>query len=380
MAVLSLGILLFFATPADCASLPSHESAYQESFQACPGNVLLDEAYSSLLIRQGHFARALEVASAGTRFAPSNSTLLLNQGIALYSLRRIKESLDVLASLDSPEAYFYTGLNYRRLIRHTEARSYLLKAWNAGLRDPFLLYSLIEEDHATGEKKAGIEHFQWMLQKYPESAWTHMVLGNAAFALEKDQEARAEYAKALAIDPRLPNVNYRLGFLAYQAGEDEPAEKYFREELKIEPEHSDTWLFLGETLKRRGKTKEAIPYLRHALAMDPASSLHLRRASHGADRDEPVPGGRRHSGAGRATGFRTDPAFPAQLARLYALLHRHDRCGESGRACPVVVGPETSETGYTGQTMIGLLLPLAFAAADTLQFWRAVSKNRTALA
>lgn len=321
MAVLSLGILLFFATPADCASLPSHESAYQESFQACPGNVLLDEAYSSLLIRQGHFARALEVASAGTRFAPSNSTLLLNQGIALYSLRRIKESLDVLASLDSPEAYFYTGLNYRRLIRHTEARSYLLKAWNAGLRDPFLLYSLIEEDHATGEKKAGIEHFQWMLQKYPESAWTHMVLGNAAFALEKDQEARLEYAKALAIDPRLPNVNYRLGFLSYQAGEDESAEKYFREELKIEPEHSDTWLFLGETLKRRGKTKEAIPYLRHALAMDPASSLPYGALATALTETNQFPeavdileqAGNR---------FPDEPAFPGQLARLYALLHR----------------------------------------------------------
>ena len=119
----------------------------------------------------------------------------------------------------------------------------------------------------------------------------------------------------------MPNVNYRLGFLAYQAGEDEPAERYFREELKIEPEHSDTWLFLGETLKRRGKTKDAIPYLQHALAMDPGSRLAYGALATALTETNELPG---------AVGvleqaekqFPDEPAFPGQLARLYALLDR----------------------------------------------------------
>jgi tetratricopeptide (TPR) repeat protein len=161
MGVPSLGMLLFFAGPVDCTVLPAHESAYEESFRSCPRNAALDAAYSSLLIREGKFARALEVASAGD---PANSLLILNQGVALYSLHRAQQSLQVLAKIDSAEAYFYTGLNYRLLARHNEAQSYLLKAWNAGYHDPFLLYSLIEEDHAAGDKKAGIVHFQLMLQ------------------------------------------------------------------------------------------------------------------------------------------------------------------------------------------------------------------------
>jgi predicted Zn-dependent protease len=318
MGVPSLGMLLFFAGPVDCTVLPAHESAYEESFRSCPRNAALDAAYSSLLIREGKFARALEVASAGD---PANSLLILNQGVALYSLHRAQQSLQVLAKIDSAEAYFYTGLNYRLIARHNEAQSYLLKAWNAGYHDPFLLYSLIEEDHAAGDKKAGIVHFQLMLQGYSESAWLHMVLGNAAFAVEKDQQARAEYGKALALNPKLPNVNYRLGFLAYQAGEDEPAEKYFREELKIQPEHSDASLFLGETLKRRGKTKEAIPYLRHALAMDPDSSLGYGALATALTETNELP--EAVDVLERAEKrFPDEAAFPGQLARVYALLDR----------------------------------------------------------
>lgn len=123
MGVLSLGILLFFAAPVDCSKLPAQESGYEESFRACPGNTVLASAYSSLLIRQGQFARALEVASG-------SPALSLNRAIALYSLRRTRESLDALERLGSAESYFYRGLNYRLLARHGEAQSWLLKAWN----------------------------------------------------------------------------------------------------------------------------------------------------------------------------------------------------------------------------------------------------------
>jgi tetratricopeptide (TPR) repeat protein len=337
MGVPSLGILLFFTPPTHCSALPSEslpipqrERAYQEALRSCPANAVLDAAYSSLLIQQGQFARALDVASAGVRVAPANSTLALNQGIALYSLHRTRESLDALAPLDSAEAYFYTGLNYRRLNQHTEVQTNLLKAWDKGYRDPFLLYSLIEEDRAAGDKQAGLEHFQILLRDYPDSAWTHLVLGNAAFALEKDREARAEYAKALALNPKLPNLNFRIGFLAYQAGEDEAAEKYFREELKIEPDHSDTWLFLGETLKRRGRTREALPYLRRAMALEPGSSL-----PYGALATALTETNQLTAAAGileqAEKRFPSDPSFPAQLARLLARLNRKEEAEQAAQ-------------------------------------------------
>jgi len=337
MGVPSLGILLFFAPPADCSTLPSdslpilqREYAFETSLRSCGGDADLYAGYSTLLIEQGEFARALEIASAGLRIAPAQARLILNNGIALYSLHRMRESIAVLAPLDSPEANFYTGLNYRRLTQHSDSQRYLLKAWNAGYHDPFLLYSLIEEDRAAGDKKAGLGHFQILLREYPDSAWLHMVLGNAAFGLEKDQEAREEYAKALALNPKLPNVNYRLGFVAYQAGQDETAEKYFREELKIEPEHSDTWLFLGETLRRLGKTKEAIPYLQHALKLDPANSLNygalataLTETNQLQDAVSVLEQAEKR--------FPADPAFPSQLARLLARLDRKEEAEQAAQ-------------------------------------------------
>ena len=221
----------------------------------------------------------------------------------------------------SAAEWFAKGMEYRRLGRHEQARQSLRQAWDLGYHDPLLLYALIEEDHALGDKEHGLADFQLMAHEYPNSAWLHVLLGNAAFEKEKDQQARAEYQQALALDSKLPVVNFRLGYLAFQAGNDDAAARYFRAEIANDPANSDAHLFLGETVRRMGKGADALPFFRRALELDPGSHLAyvslatgLIEAKKFAEAAEILQRAEKR--------FPTDPSFPSQLARVYELLDR----------------------------------------------------------
>jgi tetratricopeptide (TPR) repeat protein len=117
---------------------------------------------------------------------------------------RTLEGLPALA-----EAQFYMGLNYRMLRDHASAQRCLAEAWELGFRDPYALYALIEEDHALGDKAAGLRHFQAFATQFPDSPWLHVLYANAYFL--KDRGGREEGISRSAADPQLPGVNFRLG-------------------------------------------------------------------------------------------------------------------------------------------------------------------------
>lgn len=245
-----------------------------------------------------------------------------SRGVELYAQNRPRESLLALARCNaSAETLFYMGLDYRALENHPDARKHLLAAFKAGYDNPLLLYSLIEEEHDLGEKSAGLEHFQLMLRRYPDSVWTHVLLGNAYFSTEKDREAQSEYQQALALDSKLPNINFRLGYLAYRAAQYESAAQYFRRELDLDPPHAAANLFYGQTLKALGRNSEAIGYLRKAISLDRQSPLTYRTLV-GALLAENRPEEAITTLLQAEKLFPTDPTFPASLSHLYSGMHR----------------------------------------------------------
>ena len=142
---------------------------------------------------------------------------------------------------------------------------------------PTLLYSVIQEDYALGDKPSGLETFQLLLKTYPESAWMHLLLADAYFAKEQSENAKEEYAKALMIKPDLLEANFRLGYLAFQTADRESALKYFENEILVNPRYVDAYVFLAETLLQLDRKGEAMIELRKALALDANSELTYQR-------------------------------------------------------------------------------------------------------
>ena len=215
------------------------------------------------------------------------------------------------------------GLDCRSLGDHKSAQKYLAEAWDLGLRDPYALYSLIEEDHALGDKAAGLHHFRLFLTDFPDSPWLHVLYANAYVQKENDAEARKEYQEALRLKPDLPAVNFRLGFLLYKDGEYVPAAECFRKELALNPSYSDANLFLGQTLRNLGREEEAIVHLRKAVALDTRSELAYRALVAALGEHGDLEGAVEILRMAEKE-FPADPTFPAQLASVLTRLNREE--------------------------------------------------------
>ena len=185
--------------------------------------------------------------------APGDPTLILQKGAALLSMGHARKVAGGIAEIPATDkSRFYMGMAYRHLGNHPAAQKALMDAWRLGYHDPYLLYSLIQEDRSVGDKATGMQHFQLFTQTFPDMAWMHLLLGDAYFDQKAEEDARREYLEAVRIKPDLMDAHYRLGYMDFQRGRNVQAEKEFQTEVALNPDFADAHLFLGETLLRLG--------------------------------------------------------------------------------------------------------------------------------
>jgi tetratricopeptide (TPR) repeat protein len=251
-------------------SYTDRRHAFEQAQRLCPNNPQLYNALVVLLLKHGAIGDALDWINRGLRVAPENADLRFSLGVALESAGRAAEALEVLGKLP-PDAKteFYIGMAHRRLGNHETARRALLKAFTSGYQDPYVLYAVIEQDRDLGDEKAGLEHFQLLDQRFPNSPWLHLLLGDAYLTRNQDVEAEGEYREALKQGPSVPVVHSKLGFLEFTRANYTEAADFFKQEIALDPEFAESYLYLGLCLRRLEKNAEAIPAFEHAIARDP---------------------------------------------------------------------------------------------------------------
>jgi len=94
-----------------------------------------------------------------------------------------------------------------------------------------------------------------------------------AFACEieatQPEEARAAYARALAIDPKLAIAHVNLGCLEHEAGRLSEAESHYRAALALESDDVVAGFDLAVVLEDQGRSDEARAAYQDVLAWDP---------------------------------------------------------------------------------------------------------------
>jgi len=257
--------------------LEDRSAAFQQAIQLCPTDVHLYEAYSSLLLKNHDVKTALEWIDRGLGIDANNQELKLNSGVALLASGRPREALAQFHQLQPAGAdEFYLGMAYRTLGDHQKARAAFSKAMETGYQDPYVFYALIEQDRAVGDKEAGLRDFVSFSQRFPDSPWLHVLLGDAHLPREEDSAAQSEYQQALTQDPAIPVVHFKLGYIAFKLGEYSEAADHFRREIAVDPGFSEAYLYLGAALHRLGKTREAVPFLEQAVTHEPTTVLAYR--------------------------------------------------------------------------------------------------------
>jgi Flp pilus assembly protein TadD len=150
--------------------------------------------------------------------------------------------------------------------------------------------------------EAAVRAYQEYLAKKPDDATVHYDLGYAYTAMQKPADARSEYEKAIALDPRMAAAYQNLGLtliptdpaaavtpleraaelmpedartkwllgVALESSEKpEAAIKQYEAAVKLNDKDPDIWDSLGFALLRAGRINDAQEALRRALALGP---------------------------------------------------------------------------------------------------------------
>jgi tetratricopeptide (TPR) repeat protein len=243
--------------------------------------------------------------------------------VLYLSVGKPQEAVRALTGLQSTaRVEFYRGLAYRALRDDRAAQQSFSRAFEMGYEEPYVLYALIEQEHVLGDQEAGLRDFAVFSERFPDSPWLHLLLGNAYASRHDVTNAETEYREAEQRDPDLPSLHYALGRLSFDRADYPTALADFRQEIELNPGFGEAYLYLGAALQREGKTADALPFFAKAAECDPNFSLtytQLAAAQIGLKEFQAALQTLRIAKAR----FPNDAAFPAQLSHLLDRLGRH---------------------------------------------------------
>jgi len=297
---------------------------YGEALRLCRQSTLAYDGLSVLLIQHQDDEAALQLIQAGLKVMPNDPSLTANLAMVELSAGRPKQALQALTKLQSTaKVEFYRGLAYRALRDDRAAQKSFSMSFEMGYEDPYVLYALIEQDHALGDREAGLEHFSIFSERYPNSPWLHVLLGNAYASRHDVANAEAEYKQSLDLDPDLPMVHYALGRLAFDRGDYLSAGEEFRKEIELDPPFGEAYLYLGVALRREGKNADALPFLEKAAERDPNFALTYTQLAATQIQLQKLEEALRTLQVAKQH-FPDEAAFPAQLSNLLYRLGRQE--------------------------------------------------------
>ena len=138
---------------------------------------------------------------------------------------------------------------------------------------------LDEAQHAMDANNydAAIPPLQKFIAEEPDVAYGHFQLGYAYTALKRSDEARTEYERAIALDPKMPEACLNLGILLLQT---DPAAAVapLQQAADLLPSQSRPRLLLGTAQERSGDLAGAAASFEGAVHLDPQDTdalLHL---------------------------------------------------------------------------------------------------------
>ncbi len=135
---------------------------------------------------------------------------------------------------------------------------------------------LAQADEAIEKKdfQRAVDALQKYLAEKPDDALAHVQLGYALVGLSRREEARAEFSRAIELDPKLTEAHMNLALLLLDR---EPAAAIapLSKVVEMKPEQAWPRQLLGTAYERSGKIPAAIEQFRAAARLD-AKNLDVR--------------------------------------------------------------------------------------------------------
>jgi len=243
---------------------------------------LADRDLADALLRQGHYAEAIELYRKLVETFPEEESHLLALAWALHDSGNPEDAAACFEHLFSKELArkLVTGFAYDELVRiYREGKnregliSVCERSVAAQPEDVGLLKTLGEAYLAAENVTDALRVFEKLTALDPDDPENWCALGNARLAAGNPGEAEAAYFRAADSAPADASAFFsRLAGGLLRAGYPEKAQAAIERCLALSPDESLYWMDLGDILVCRGKPDTAADAYARAASLNPAAA------------------------------------------------------------------------------------------------------------
>jgi tetratricopeptide (TPR) repeat protein len=199
-------------------------------------------------------------------------------GVEFYKQRQFAKTIESLeravaiekrGTPEYRESAVILGQSYYLSARVPEATTWLQKAVDDGVRINEVFYMLgncyVQQREPVKSRAA----FAAMFGVPFESAAAHLLTAQFMVRQEFEEFALKELARALELDPKIPQAHYLIGMLAIFRNQLDQGMDEMRQEIAINPDFAMAHYKLGDAYTRREDWDNAIPPLQRAVWLNP---------------------------------------------------------------------------------------------------------------
>jgi tetratricopeptide (TPR) repeat protein len=224
-------------------------------------------------MRLGRYEEAIAAYRTALSIAPSNTTVLLNLGLAFYKSDRLGDAAEafnrvLVAQPESLQARYLAADCQLRLGRPADAIGLLAPLEVSRADDPALSYLLGMSYLSTKQVEKGQLWIDRIL-RHGDSAQARVMMGVAKRGAGDLKGAAEDLKQAVALDPDLPGVHGMYAQALLEAGNPDLARPEFEAELSRNALDFEANLYLGVLLKAEQDYDAALRHFNRALGVRP---------------------------------------------------------------------------------------------------------------
>lgn len=246
--------------------------------QQPPEPVAAALAQAQSLLAAGRTDSAIDALKAIAKSAPDDSRVIHLLGLAYYQKADYPRAVEYLSSsvkqakegsAQHRQAVRLIGMSHYFLGHSKEAAAYLelVKNWSPDdTENAYVLGVSYLQSHDNDKARAS---FGRMFAVAPDSAPAYLINAQMMIRQGLEEAAEKELAKALALDPKLPQANFLLGELAIYHANIDLGVELLKKEIAINPGFAMSYYMLGEAYGRQLKWDEAVAPLQKSIWLNP---------------------------------------------------------------------------------------------------------------
>jgi tetratricopeptide (TPR) repeat protein len=280
---------------------------YRQFLRLHPEATAIHSNLGAALAGLGRFEEAISEYNIALKQSPHLDAARLNLALCYYKMGRLEDAAAELekvhaANPGNVQAALLLGDSYMRLGRENDVIR-VLEPEELKHPDDLAIAYLLGTAYIRKKRVQEGQALVDLILHNGDSAEAHLMLGTAKMGVNDFAGARDEFAKAVTLNPNLPEVHVLYAKALVLTGDSDLAAKEFEAELHVDPYNFDANLQLGAAAKqeqnydqakkyfqRAGETRPGDPGVRYQLALldvEAGALDHARETLEGLVKESP---------------------------------------------------------------------------------------------